>query len=250
MTEYLRPANYYRGRQRRLRVIVIHTMETPETTGRALWCARWFAGLEGPAPVASAHACIDDRSVIRCLPASDTAFAAPGANADGYQIEHAGYMRQSAADWADAFSSKQLALSAAHAREIALANSIPFVHLTNEELAAEKSGFIGHDQASSVYKQSDHTDPGPAFPWDHYLAMVRQTSNPTPSRKAPDMQLVTSKATTTQWLLFADGTLVALPSSEFAQVAQTMVAGTLTGINARELDVVKDILTRAKAARK
>jgi hypothetical protein len=65
-----------------------------------------------------------------------------------------------------------------------------------------------------------------------------------------DMQIVTSTATKTQWLLTADGTLVGLPNPEYARVAQKMVSGTLQGINAREVDVLKDLARRIKEARK
>jgi hypothetical protein len=57
-------------------------------------------------------------------------------------------------------------------------------------------------------------------------------------------------ATKTQWLLTSDGTLVGLPNPEYARVAQKMVSGTLQGINAREVDVLKDLARRIKEARK
>lgn len=93
--------------------------------------------------------CVDQDSVVYCLPASAVAFAAPGCNHDGYQVEHAGYARQSPEEWGDAASVAML------------------------QLAAGMSGFVGHDQVSRVYKRSDHTDPGPAFPWSYYMSLVR-----------------------------------------------------------------------------
>lgn len=163
------PAHYYEGREKALRLIVVHTMEAPETPQTAENIAAYFAS---GSVVASAHACVDQDSVVVCLPASDTAFAAPGANADGYQIEHAGYASQDGAGWNDAESQSMLRLSAAHAREIALAAGIPLKHLTNAELAAGEAGFVGHNQVSEVYKRSDHWDPGPNFPWSQYMGLV------------------------------------------------------------------------------
>ena len=163
------PAHYYEGRNEDLRLIVIHTMEAPETTQTAENIAAYFAS---GAVVASAHACVDQDSVVVCLPPTATAFAAPGANADGYQIEHAGYAGQDTAGWADDESQSMLRLSAAHAREIALAAGIPLKHLTNAELAAGEAGFVGHNQVSDVYKRSDHWDPGPDFPWGQYMDLV------------------------------------------------------------------------------
>lgn len=163
------PAHYYEGREKTLRLIVIHTMEAPEGPQTAENTAAYFAS---GAVVASAHACVDQDSVVVCLPPTATAFAAPGANAAGYQIEHAGYASQDGAGWADAESQSMLRLSAAHAREIALAAGIPLRHLTDDELAAGYAGFVGHDQVSRVYKRSDHWDPGPAFPWSEYMGLV------------------------------------------------------------------------------
>lgn len=163
------PAHYYEGREKQLRLIVIHTMEAPESPKTAENIAAYFASGN---VVASAHACVDQDSVVICLPPSDTAFAAPGANADGYQIEHAGYAHQDGAGWADEESKSMLKLSAAHARSIALAAGIPLRHLTDAELAAGYAGFVGHDQVSRVYKRSDHWDPGPQFPWSQYMGLV------------------------------------------------------------------------------
>jgi len=163
------PAHYYEGRNADLRLIVIHTMEAPEGPQTAENIAAYFAS---GAVVASAHACVDQDSVVVCLPPTATAFAAPGANADGYQIEHAGYASQDGEGWNDAESQSMLKLSAAHAREIALAAGIPLKHLTNAELAAGEAGFVGHNQVSDVYKRSDHWDPGPQFPWSQYMALV------------------------------------------------------------------------------
>lgn len=163
------PAHYYEGREKALRLIVVHTMEAPEAPQTAENIAAYFAS---GSVVASAHACVDQDSVVVCLPASDTAFAAPGANADGYQIEHAGYASQDGAGWNDKESQSMLKLSAAHAREIALAAGIPLRHLSDDELAAGYAGFVGHDQVSRVYKRSDHWDPGPNFPWSQYMGLV------------------------------------------------------------------------------
>ena len=163
------PAHYYEGREKTLRLIVIHTMEAPEGPQTAENIAAYFASGD---VVASAHACVDQDSVVVCLPPTATAFAAPGANADGYQIEHAGYASQDGAGWADEASQSMLRLSAAHARAIALATGIPLRHLTDDELAAGAAGFVGHDQVSRVYKRSDHWDPGQSFPWSEYMGLV------------------------------------------------------------------------------
>lgn len=192
------PAHYYEGRNEALRLIVIHTMEAPESPKAAENIAAYFASGN---VVASAHACVDQDSVVVCLPPTATAFAAPGANADGYQIEHAGYASQDGAGWNDAESQSMLRLSAAHARSIALAAGIPLRHLADDELAAGAAGFVGHDQVSRVYKRSDHWDPGTNFPWSQYMSLVNNgeaTTEETPIVPEEDsMHFIRSRQTGT-----------------------------------------------------
>ena len=64
-----------------------------------------------------------------------------------------------------------------------------------------------------------------------------------------DMQIVTLTGDATQYLLGADGTIIALPNIEYAQVANAMVAKKLGGLNKRQRDVLLDICKRMKAAR-
>lgn len=192
------PAHYYEGREKALRLVVVHTMEAPEGPNTAENIAAYFAS---GAVVASAHACVDQDSVVICLPPSDTAFAAPGANADGYQIEHAGYASQDGAGWSDAESQSMLRLSAAHAREIAVAAGIPLRHLSDGELAAGAAGFVGHDQVSRVYQRSDHWDPGPNFPWGEYMGLVNNgeaaTEEETITNEEEAMHFIRSRQTGT-----------------------------------------------------
>lgn len=194
MSEYT-PAHYYEQREVPCRVVVIHTMEAPEGPQTAENVARYFASGQ---VVASAHMCVDQDSVVYCLPASAVAFAAPGCNADGYQVEHAGYARQSPEEWSDAASLSMLQLSATATREIADSLGIPLRHLTDAELAAGESGFVGHDQVSRVYKRSDHTDPGVNFPWAYYMALVNGSDTSTePEHKEEEMQFIRSRQTGT-----------------------------------------------------
>lgn len=224
---YVTPRHYYPTRNRPLRLIVMHTMESPEAGDTAESVANWFAG--PTSPVASAHACIDNDSVVLCLPPTATAFAAPGCNADGYQIELAGRAGQGAAGWADAYSQAELQLAAAHARSIAQANGIPLRHLSNAELAAGQSGFIGHDQASQVYGGSDHWDPGPDFPWDQYMSLVTGQAAPASTTPRPvqedTMQLIQTKTPwgTTAYALVTETTGARALGDQEAQAYNAML---------------------------
>lgn len=180
--------NFTRGRARNVRVVVIHTVEAPERGTIAEDVARnWFAT---PAARSSAHYVVDNDSIVRCVDEADTAWATPGANADGLQIEHAGYAAQNPGQWGDDYSSAMLELSARLTADLCRRYAIPAVHLTPAQLAAGARGIIGHIDATNAYSGGrGHTDPGPSFPWDAYIAKVRgylgQAASVAPSNTFP-----------------------------------------------------------------
>jgi N-acetyl-anhydromuramyl-L-alanine amidase AmpD len=173
MTDFIQSLNYNKANRSDIRLVVIHTMENPEKPGTARQVAKWFASAS--APQASAHACVDNQEVVLCVRAEDVAWAAPGANRDGYHIEHAGRASQDDAGWHDEYSQAMLRLSAAHAADICKRYEIPAVKLTVEEVRAGKAkGFCGHVDVTFAFRKSTHTDPGRSFPWDEYLVLVRE----------------------------------------------------------------------------
>jgi N-acetyl-anhydromuramyl-L-alanine amidase AmpD len=153
-----------------VRLIVIHDMEFPERITAAEDVAKYFQHPDKPS---SCHVCIDSDSVVQCVKDSYVAFGAPGANNDGIQLELAGYGSQTPGQWRDKYSIALIAIAADVAAQYALKYSVPLIHLSDAELQAGKSGLIGHDQASRVYKKSDHTDPGPNFPWPRFILTAR-----------------------------------------------------------------------------
>jgi N-acetyl-anhydromuramyl-L-alanine amidase AmpD len=155
---------------RRMRVIVIHSMEAPEKGETAENVARFFQMTENPA---SAHLCIDNNSIVQCVMDNDVAFAAPGVNSDGIQLELAGFARQTRADWLDPYSVLVLENAANAAAQYCLKYDVPIKHLTDAQLEAGEKGLIGHVQATRVYRKSTHTDPGDGFPWDHFIERVK-----------------------------------------------------------------------------
>jgi N-acetyl-anhydromuramyl-L-alanine amidase AmpD len=159
----------YTNGRRPVRVIVIHDMEFPERSDAAERVAEYFATTDTKA---SAHVCIDNNSVVQCVKDNDIAYAAPGCNTDGIQLELTGYARQTRAEWLDPYSLELLRRAGDVAAQYCLKYDIPVCHMTNVQLAAGEKGIIGHYQASQVYKKSDHGDPGPNFPWDVFMEYV------------------------------------------------------------------------------
>ena len=155
-----------------VRLGVVHDMEFPERITAAEDVARYFQNPDaGTKP--SAHVTIDSDSVIQCVRDSYVANAAPGANHDGIQLELAGYGNQTPGQWRDKYSLALLAIAADVAAQYSLKYDIPAIHLSNAELLAGKRGWIGHYQASEVYKKSTHTDPGPNFPWARFILLMQ-----------------------------------------------------------------------------
>ncbi len=176
------PAKYFtafpRGQTRHPRVIVMHDMEAPEKGPTARTIADYFATLtetnpDGSPIKKSAHVCVDTTNIVQCVHDNDIAYAAPGANADGLQIEMAGFGAQSREAWLDEFGLAIVTNAANVAAQYCAKYGIPPVRLTNAQLADKSQrGIVSHGQVSEVFKGSDHTDPGPNFPWPEFLARV------------------------------------------------------------------------------
>lgn len=184
---YVRARYFNATNGRKIDLIVIHDMEAPETNDRAEVVARWFAG--STSPQASAHYCVDDDSIVQCVLDKDIAWHAPGANSNGIGIEHAGYAAQRTDQWADAYSSAELDLSAKLTRMLCEKYQIPVEYVDVAGLKAGRRGITTHLNVSLAFKKSDHSDPGPNFPMAHYIELVRGTP-PAASPAAQEVKLV------------------------------------------------------------
>lgn len=163
--------------RRRYDLVVIHDMEYPERNDAAENVARYFATTDRQV---SAHYCIDADSIVQCVKLSDVAWCAPGANHNGIQLEHAGYARQTAAEWRDIYSTEMLELSAELTAWLCDRFLIPVRFVGVEGLKRGERGITTHDAVSKAFKASSHWDPGPHFPMDWYLGRVKSHFNKPP----------------------------------------------------------------------
>lgn len=180
-------ANWSRqyGPQRKL-WIVLHAMQYHEKGDSAEWCGNFFAGRlpDGkggflPPPRSSANFSIDSNSIVEHVPAELVAWHAPGANQLGIGLEHAGFVRQTAAQWLDAYGKSMLSLSSRLCAELCEHFSIPCVYVDAAGLRSRQPGITTHEQCTKAWpeKGGTHTDPGPGFPLQWYVGEVRKHLN-------------------------------------------------------------------------
>jgi len=165
-------------------LIVIHCMEYPETATSAEWCAAFFAGPD--APQASAHYCVDNDTVICTVPPDRIAWHAPGANGHGIGIEHAGYARQTRAQWLDDFSLAMLMLSAKLTAHLCQRFGIPPRFVQAELLQRGAGGITTHAEVTRAWPEktkTKHWDPGPFFPVNDYVSWVQEALPPPASKR-------------------------------------------------------------------
>lgn len=175
--------HYHKGRISPVRLIVCHDMEWAERATTAEDCARMFATMSRQA---SAHVCVDNDTAVRCVDDADTAWAAPGANSDGLQLELAGFMKQTREQWLDSYGKAMFAIAAKVCAAWCAKYKIPVRKLTQAELRAGKKGFTSHADVSAVYRRTDHTDPGKGFPWDYFLGLVEDVLEGDDDKEKPD----------------------------------------------------------------
>lgn len=165
-----------------VRCIVIHTAEIGESLEGAEALMKQCAvgqfyppghAKAGQKRLASWHFAVDANSVTQSVSEDDTAFHAPGLSHCSIGIEHAGRAKQTSEEWFDDFSLRMLELSAWLVAKLCWTYRLPIQWLAPDQLIRGNAGITGHADVSKAFKKSDHWDPGPNFPREHFLDRVR-----------------------------------------------------------------------------
>lgn len=184
-------ARYFSPSSRKeIDLVVIHTAEAHERPQTAENVAAFFAGAHSSR--ASAHYTVDSDSVVQSVQEKDVAWHAGPANGYSIGIEHAGFAKQSAAEWGDEYSQAMLARSAELVADICRRYDIPVRKVSAEDLKAggeRRRGICGHiDVTNGLTGGKGHWDPGPNFPWSDYLARVQALVEGLPPAPAIELE--------------------------------------------------------------
>jgi hypothetical protein len=181
--------NYSPGRLRPARVVCLHTAQAPCQPGVAAGVMRY---LSNDSVDASAHYCTDPTATVAGVDERDTAWAAPGLNADGIQIEQAGYAEFGSGrpipetnkaaraaygtmwpGW-DAPLMRQMIIeqTVPLVADICRRNGFPAKLLEPADLLAGQRGITDHSRVTAAYGRGDHWDCGGSYPLAEVVAMV------------------------------------------------------------------------------
>lgn len=151
--------------------IVWHTAEIQEHRDSAEDVAAFFAK---PSTEVSAHATIDNTTIVECVRDADIAHHARGDNTDTLGYELSGFAKQTKADWHDAYSTRMLKRAAAYVAPKCVLHSIPPRWLTPDQERRRARGFVSHKVVSDVFGEGIRSDPGKFFPYAEFSEMVRE----------------------------------------------------------------------------
>lgn len=159
---FIQAKNRY-GTSTKFAVAIHCTANTASARNEASYATRRTDGV-------SAHFFVDDREVIQSLDTVDIAGHAGSWQGNTYSIavEITGHVHWSRDKWLKSVAWGELArVLAAVSRH----HNIPPVRVTVEQMRANPQvrGAYDHNQMRLAWGGTDHTDPGPDFPWDHLL---------------------------------------------------------------------------------
>jgi len=166
------------------RLLVVHTSEGSEGAVSAENLCSFMTlpgdrvNPDGSKYGASYHYVTDTDRVLPATLDNVVAYAAAGANNDGLHICIPGKAAQTRDRWLDNVSRNYIRQLAAVMVDLALAYSIPLRSLPVVDIVKGAAGYCGHVDISNAYHRSDHTDPGPSFPWDVLAADIAALTPP------------------------------------------------------------------------
>ena len=194
----------HKSRQRQFRergvkpsgVVVVHTAESPpDTVGPDTGAENVARFIAERSDFGSYHDLADSDSIVRLVPYSMRAYGdGTGSNPHAYHVSAATQAARwpSLPDkWVDGTVRNMAKAAADYSRWLQRTHgvSVPARRITREQSEKKIPGFISHGERDPGRR----TDPGPAFPWERFLAYyaqeLRAGSKPTPTEKDDDVNI-------------------------------------------------------------
>lgn len=134
----------------------------------------------------SAHYVCDIANEEHTLAEMLIAWHAPP-NAHSIGIEVCGQPFYTTAQWLSPEVWPAVQRAALRARDVCDRRGVPWQRIGPADLLAGAHGVCGHVDVTAAFHESDHTDPGPNFPWDQFMAAGAPATHPIPWTEVPDM---------------------------------------------------------------
>lgn len=176
------PAHYSAGNNKPPTRVVIHCTVSPCARGGARDTAAYFRGRSSGG---SAHYAVDPGEVVQPAYDSVICWHAPP-NPHSLGVEQCDPMKGKGNRWKDADHQAMLKRGAELVAQLCLAYDIPIQRIDATDLKLGRKGICGHDDVSDAFHQSSHWDPGPAFPWEDFMGMVRRAARGLSAKPVPE----------------------------------------------------------------
>lgn len=147
--------------------------------GAASGTAKYFASTSVKA---SAHYVCDISTTIQCVPDKFVAYhAPPNTHAIGIEICSDGGYTYNFRNPKHAYTREQwlspqvwpaVERAAILTRDLCNKYGVPKRLILSGDLRKGRSGICSHESVSGAWHQTDHSDPGPNFPWNEFMAVV------------------------------------------------------------------------------
>jgi N-acetyl-anhydromuramyl-L-alanine amidase AmpD len=97
--------------------------------------------------------------------------APPNQNSIGYEL-CCSLTNEGKGHWGDSDHLAMLRICAKDVARLCLAYDVPIVKIGWVALQRGARGICGHNDVRLAFKQTSHWDPGPFFPWKHFINLV------------------------------------------------------------------------------
>lgn len=154
-----------------INLVILHDEEYPQNNGSAAAITRLFSGACPPRNYGCAQYVVDVDSEEHVCADDHLTFNAPP-NAGTVGIERDGYASYSLDQWNAPGAQMTTCRVAARTAELLVRHGLPVQWVTAAGQRAGQRGVSDHRSRSQAFGQSTHSDPGPAFPREQFMALV------------------------------------------------------------------------------